>query len=80
MELDNLVRLGEEMAPRELDHFDHSPAATLSANGRPRYARGDAIAYRERAGSAVLAPDMPAALDTFLGRRSRAAVRGEAAA
>ena len=80
MELDSLVKLGEQIAPRELDRFDRSRAARLRANGRPRYARGDATAYRERAGSPVLAPDVPAALETFLGRRSRAAVRREAAA
>ena len=47
IELANLVRIVETVAPRELPHFDKLRAATLSANLAPGYTLGEALAYLE---------------------------------
>ncbi len=47
IELANLVRIVETVAPRELPHFDKLRAATISANLATGYTLGEALAYLE---------------------------------
>ena len=50
----NIVRLTEEVAPKELNHFNKLRSATLTATIAPGYTLGDALAYLEDAAQQVL--------------------------
>ncbi|HEX6733307.1 MAG TPA: efflux RND transporter permease subunit, partial [Azonexus sp.] len=45
--LDNLVDLGETVAPRELNHFAQRRAVTITANLAPGYTMGEALSHMD---------------------------------
>ena len=52
--LDSLVRVGETVSPRELNHFGQRRAVTISANLAPGYAMGEALTYMEGVAGRIL--------------------------
>ena len=52
--LDSLVKVGETVSPRELNHFGQRRAVTISANLAPGYAMGEALAYMEGVAGRIL--------------------------
>ncbi len=54
VQLSNLVRLQETVAPKELNHFNRLRAATLSGNVGPGYALGESLNFLENAAKEVL--------------------------
>jgi multidrug efflux pump len=56
VQLSNIVRAEETVAPKELNRFNQLRAATISANLAPGYTVGDALAFLESAAERVL-PD-----------------------
>ncbi len=56
IQLSNLVRVTETVAPTELNHFNQLRAAKISANIAPGYALGDAVAHMEAAAERILPP------------------------
>ena len=52
--MNNIVRLTEEVAPKELNHFNKLRSATLTATIAPGYTLGDALAYLQDAAQQVL--------------------------
>jgi multidrug efflux pump len=67
VQLSNLVGLREQVAPKELNHFNRLRSAKLSANVAPGYALGDALGFLEGAAAQVL----PATAQTSLDGQSR---------
>jgi multidrug efflux pump len=56
VQLSNIVKVRETVAPRDLRRFNQLRAATISANLAPGTTLGDALAYLERAADEIL-PD-----------------------
>ncbi len=54
VQLSNLVRVEESIAPRELNHFKQLRAATISASLAPGYTVGEALAYLDETAAQVL--------------------------
>ena len=54
IQLSNIVRLTEAVAPKELKRFNQLRAATISANLAPGYALGDALTFLEQTAREVL--------------------------
>jgi multidrug efflux pump len=54
VQLSNLVRVEESVAPRELNHFQQLRSATISASLAPGYTIGEALSYLDQAASRVL--------------------------
>ncbi|MBF0392278.1 MAG: efflux RND transporter permease subunit [Alphaproteobacteria bacterium] len=54
--LSNLIRADEEVAPRELNHFNQLRAAQITANLAPTYALGEAVRFLETTAARVLPP------------------------
>lgn len=52
--LDSLVRVGETVSPRELNHFGQRRAVTISANLAPGYTMGEALTYMEGVAGRIL--------------------------
>ena len=52
--MNNIIRLTEEVAPKELNHFNKLRSATLTATIAPGYTLGDALSYLEDAAQQVL--------------------------
>jgi multidrug efflux pump len=67
VQLSNLVRVEESVAPRELNHFNQLRAATISASLAPNYSVGEALAYLDAAAERVL----PATAQTDYSGQSR---------
>jgi multidrug efflux pump len=67
VQLANLVRVNETVAPKELNHFNRMRSATISANLAPGVPLGDALAFMEQAAKEVL----PAGTQTALDGQSR---------
>ncbi|MEK6683078.1 MAG: efflux RND transporter permease subunit [Nitrospirota bacterium] len=63
VQLANLVKVTETVAPKELNHFNRLRSATISANLAPGVALGDALAFMERAAADGLSADAQTALD-----------------
>ncbi|HYC01824.1 MAG TPA: efflux RND transporter permease subunit [Azospirillaceae bacterium] len=57
VQLSNLVRVVETVAPRELGRFNQLRAVTITANLAPGYALGDGLAFLEQAAAEVLPAD-----------------------
>ncbi len=57
VQLGNLVRVNETVAPSELNHFDQLRAATITANLAPGAGMGEALAYLKDAAHRVLPAD-----------------------
>jgi multidrug efflux pump len=54
VQLNNIVRVSEAVAPKELRRFNQLRAVTISANLGEGYALGDALAFLEKTARAVL--------------------------
>ncbi|ALA17672.1 MULTISPECIES: efflux RND transporter permease subunit [unclassified Chelatococcus] len=67
IQLSNVVKVRESVAPKELRRFNQLRAVTISANLAPGYTMGDGIAFLERAADEVL----PNQVQTDLNGQSR---------
>ncbi len=56
VQLSNLVRVEESVAPRELNHFKQLRSATISASLAPGYSVGEALDYLDQIALRVLPP------------------------
>jgi multidrug efflux pump len=63
IQLDNLVRVDETVAARELNHFNRLRSATISGSLAPGASLGDAIAFMEQVAREVLPPTARTELD-----------------
>jgi multidrug efflux pump len=54
VQLSNLVRVEESVAPRELNHFQQLRSARISASLAPGYTVGEALAYLDAAAARIL--------------------------
>jgi multidrug efflux pump len=54
VQLSNVVKVSEAVAPKELKRFNQLRAVTISANLAPGYALGDALAFLERSAREAL--------------------------
>lgn len=63
IQLANLVRINETVAPKELNHFDRLRSATISANLAPGYSLGQALEFMEGAAQEVLTAGAKTSLD-----------------
>ncbi len=67
IQLSNLLRVDERVAPKELNHFNRLRAVKISANVTPGYSLGEALAFLENAAKESL----PATADVELDGESR---------
>ena len=63
IQLSNLVQVTERVAPKELNHFDRSRAAIISANVAPGHTLEEALDFMEQAAKEVLPPQFRTDLD-----------------
>jgi len=63
VQLSNLVKIRETVAPKELNHFNRQRAAIISANVAPGYSLGEALAFLEGAARETLTPQARTELD-----------------
>ena len=56
IQLSNLVRVREDVAPKELNHFNRLRSATISANIGPGHSLGNALDFLEKTAKDVLPP------------------------
>jgi len=56
LSLDNLLDIGETVAPRELNHFGQRRAVTITANLTPGYTMGEALAAMDQLAAQTLKP------------------------
>ena len=54
VQLSNLVKVNETVAPKELNHFNRLRAAIISANIAPGYTLGEALEFLEKTAKEVL--------------------------
>ncbi len=67
VQLANLVRVQETVAPKELNHYNRVRSATVTANLAPGFALGGALDDLDR----IAARDLPAGIQTDLAGQSR---------
>ncbi len=58
VQLSNVVKVSEDVAPKDLRRFNQMRAVTLSANLAPGYSLGDGIAFLEQAAREILPDNM----------------------
>jgi len=58
VQLSNVVKVSEDVAPKDLRRFNQMRAVTLSANLAPGYSLGDGIAFLEQAAKEILPDNM----------------------
>ena len=58
IQLSNVVKVTEDVAPKDLRRFNQMRAVTLSANLAPGYSLGDGIAFLEQAAKEILPDNM----------------------
>jgi multidrug efflux pump len=63
VQLSNLVKIRETVAPKELNHFNRQRAAIISANIAPGYTLGEALSFLEQAAQEVIGPGGKTELD-----------------
>jgi len=63
VQLSNLVKLRETVAPKELNHFNRLRAAIISGNVAPGYTLGEALAFLEKAAAEEFAGAAQTTLD-----------------
>ena len=63
VQLSNLVKLRETVAPKELNHFNRQRAAIISANVAPGYSLGEALDYLEQSAQESIGVGAQTALD-----------------
>ncbi len=54
--LSSLVKIREDVSPRELNHFNQRRSLTITANLAPGYALSDALTFLDRTAASVLPP------------------------
>jgi multidrug efflux pump len=54
--LSSLVKVREDVSPRELNHFNQRRSVTITANLAPGYALGDALKFMDAAAAKLLRP------------------------
>jgi len=63
VQLSNLVKLRETVAPKELNHFNRQRAAIISANIAPGYTLGEALDFLEKSAQEVIGKGAKTELD-----------------
>ena len=63
VQLSNLVKLHETVAPKELNHFNRQRAAIISANITPGYTLGEALTFLEKSAEEVIGKGAKTELD-----------------
>ena len=63
VQLANLVDIKENVAPKELNHFNRFRATIISANVAPGYTLGEALDFLEKTANEELPQDMQTSLD-----------------
>ena len=63
IQLSNLLKVDERVAPKELNHFNRLRAVKISANVTPGYSLGEALTFLERAAKESLPPTADVELD-----------------
>ncbi|MDP1707772.1 MAG: efflux RND transporter permease subunit [Gammaproteobacteria bacterium] len=63
IQLSNIVRVQEDVAPKELNHFNRLRSATISANIAPGHSLGDALDFMEKTARETLPPSARTSLD-----------------
>ncbi|MGH8634027.1 MAG: efflux RND transporter permease subunit [Burkholderiales bacterium] len=63
VQLSNLVKIRETVAPKELNHFNRQRAAVISANVLPGYTLGEALDYLDRTALEVIGKQAKTELD-----------------
>lgn len=63
VQLDNLIKVEENVAPKELNHFNRYRAAIISANVAPGYSLSDALNFMEKTVKEVAPPSVQTTLD-----------------
>jgi len=63
VQLSNLVKIRETVAPKELNHFNRQRAAIISANVMPGYTLGEALDYLDRTAQEVIGKQAKTELD-----------------
>ncbi len=63
VQLSNLVKLQETVAPKELNHFNRQRAAIISANITPGYSLGETLDFLERSAAEVIGKGAKTELD-----------------
>lgn len=56
VQMENVVRIEETVAPRELNHFNKLRSATITANVAPGYTMGDGLTFMTDAARRILPP------------------------
>lgn len=63
IQLSNIVRVQEDVAPKELNHFNRLRSATISANIAPGHSLGDALDFMDKTAKETLPPSARTSLD-----------------
>jgi multidrug efflux pump len=63
VQLSNLVRVSERVAPKELNHFNRMRAAIISANVAPGHTVSEALQFMEKTAAEILPPQFTTDLD-----------------
>jgi multidrug efflux pump len=63
IQLSNIVRVQEDVAPKELNHFNRLRSATISANIAPGHSLGDALDFMDKTAREILPPSARTSLD-----------------
>jgi multidrug efflux pump len=63
VQLSNLVKIRETVAPKELNHFNRQRAAIISANVTPDYTLGEALDYLDKTALEVIGKQAKTELD-----------------
>lgn len=58
VQMENVVRIEETVAPRELNHFNKLRSATITANVAPGFTQGDGLNFLTEAARRILPPNM----------------------
>lgn len=67
VQLSNIVKVAESVAPKELKRFNQLRSATISANLAPGYSQGDGLTFLEQ----VAREELPATVQTDVAGQSR---------
>jgi len=63
IQLSNLIKIKETVAPKELNHFNRLRAVVLSSNLAPNYTLGEALAFMEKTAQEILPAGTQISLD-----------------
>ncbi len=63
IQLSSIVRVSEDVAPKELNHFNRLRSATISANIAPGHSLGETLDFMEKTAREILPPGARTSLD-----------------